>query len=206
MRKLLYLPGSAGYSASISFHEGLGMFYREDRLAVMIDGVNLNGMLRALDFEIDFKALRDEFARRGRMTRISYHTPLPETDEHLPVRPLLDWLDYNGYTVVTRPAREYEDASGRRRLKGSANTSLVVDALDLSPHIDHLVLISGDGDFVPLVESLKRKGIRVTVISTIKSSPPMASDDLRRAADHFVDLDGWKEAIRKHRDAHRSVA
>src|SRR5690606_24165320 len=102
--------------------------------------------------------------------------------------PLIDWLDYNGYKVVTKPVKEFIDSSGRRKVKGNMDIELAVDAMQMVEHVDHIVLFSGDGDFRSLVEALQRKGRKVSVVSTLQSQPPMIADDLRRQADHFIDL------------------
>lgn len=171
------------------------MFYRDDRLALFIDGSNLYAAAKALGFDIDYKLLRAEFMRRGKLVRAFYYTALLENDEYSPIRPLVDWLNYNGFTMRTKPAKEYTDSLGRRKVKGNMDVELCVDALELAPHIDHAVLFSGDGDFKPLVEALQRKGVRVSVCSTIRSQPPMISDDLRRQADNFIDLEDLKEVV-----------
>jgi uncharacterized LabA/DUF88 family protein len=129
------------------------------------------------------------------LVRAYYYTALLETDEYSPLRPLVDWLGYNGYAVVTKPAKEFTDATGRRRVKGSVDIEMAVDALDLSPHLDHVVLFSGDGDLRRLVESLQRRGLRVTVVSTIRTQPAMIADELRRQADIFLDLADLAEHI-----------
>ena len=171
------------------------MFYRDERLALFIDGANLHAAAKGLGFDIDYKLLRDEFARRGRMLRACYYTAMLENDEYSPIRPLVDWLHYNGFTLVTKPAREYVDSQGRRRVKGNMDVELTIDALGLAPRIDHAVLFSGDGDFKPLVEALQRLGVRVSVVSTIRSQPPMIADELRRQADNFIDLEDLREVI-----------
>ncbi len=171
------------------------MFYRDDRLALFIDGSNLYSAAKALGFDIDYKLLRQEFMRRGKLLRAFYYTALLETDEYSPIRPLVDWLNYNGFTMVTKPAKEFIDSTGRRKVKGNMDIELAVDAMELAPHVDHIVLFSGDGDFKPLVESLQRSGVRVSVVSTIRSQPPMISDELRRQADNFIELDDLREVI-----------
>ncbi|MBW7920731.1 MAG: NYN domain-containing protein [Rubellimicrobium sp.] len=171
------------------------MFYRDERLALFIDGSNLYATARNLGFDIDYKLLRSEFMRRGKLLRAFYYTAVLESDEYSPVRPLVDWLQYNGFTMRTKPAREYIDAQGRRKVKGNMDIELAVDAMELAPHIDHMVLFSGDGDFRSLVEAIQRKGVRVSVASTTRSQPSMISDDLRRQADNFIDLDELREVI-----------
>lgn len=162
--------------------------HASERVAVFIDGANLYSAARALQFEMDFRKLLEEFRKHGRLIRATYYTALIEDQEFSPIRPLVDWLDYNGYSVVTKPTREFTDAQGRRRIKGDMDIEIAVDMLEAAAHTDHLVLFSGDGDFAPLVEALQRKGARVSIVSTVRSNPPMAADDLRRAADNFVDL------------------
>ena len=168
---------------------------RSERLAVFIDGANLYAASRTLGFDVDYKNLLAHFRRQGYLIRAYYYTALLETDEYSPLRPLVDWLGYNGYAVVTKPAKEFTDATGRRRVKGSVDIEMAVDALDLAPHLDHVVLFSGDGDLRRLVESLQRRGLRVTVVSTIRTQPAMIADELRRQADIFVDLADLAEHI-----------
>lgn len=163
-------------------------FYPTDRIALFIDGANLYSAAKALGFDIDYRKLLDEFKKRGVLIRAYYYTAIAENDDYSPIRPLVDWLDYNGFTLVTKPAREFTDAQGRKRWRGDMDIEIAVDMLQMAETADHLVLFSGDGDFRALVEAVQRKGRRVTVVSTMKSQPPMTSDDLRRQADNFVDL------------------
>ena len=171
------------------------MFYKDERLALFIDGSNLYAAAKALGFDIDYKLLRHEFMRRGKLLRAFYYTALLENDEYSPIRPLVDWLHYNGFSMVTKPAKEYTDSQGRRKVKGNMDIELCVDAMELAPRVDHIVLFSGDGDFRPLVESLQRQGVRVSVVSTIRSQPPMIADELRRQADNFIELNELKDVI-----------
>lgn len=171
------------------------MFYRDERLALFIDGSNLYAATKALGFDIDYKLLRSEFMRRGKMVRAFYYTALIENEEYSPIRPLVDWLDYNGFTLVTKPAKEFTDSTGRRKIKGNMDIELAVDAMEMADHVEHIVLFSGDGDFRSLVAALQRKGVRVSVVSTIRSQPPMIADDLRRQADNFIELEELKDVI-----------
>src|SRR5215218_116624 len=168
---------------------------RSERLAVFIDGANLYAASRTLGFDVDYKNLLAHFRKQGYLVRAYYYTALPETDEYSPVRPLVDWLGYNGYSVITKPAKEFTDATGRRRVKGSVDIEMAVDVLDLTPHLEHVVIFSGDGDLRRLVEAVQRRGVRVTVISTIRAQPAMIADDLRRQADAFLDLSELAEHI-----------
>jgi uncharacterized LabA/DUF88 family protein len=164
------------------------MFYKDERLALFIDGANLFAAGKSLGFDIDYKLLRQEFMRRGKLVRAFYYTALLESEEYSPIRPLVDWLQYNGYTMVTKPAKEFVDSQGRRKIKGNMDIEIAVDMMEMAPQVDHIVLFSGDGDFRRLIEAVQRKGVRVTVVSTVLSSPPMVADELRRQADLFLDL------------------
>lgn len=159
-----------------------------DKIAVFIDGANLYATSRGLGADIDYKRLLKEFQSRGNLLRAFYYTALIEDQEYSSIRPLLDWLDYNGYTVVTKPVKEFTDSTGRRKVKGNMDIELAVDAMELAEHVDQIVLFSGDGDFRPLVEAIQRRGVRVTVVSTVSTQPPMVADELRRQADVFLDL------------------
>jgi len=157
-----------------------------NKLALFIDGANLYATAKTLGFDIDYKRLLREFQSRGNLVRAFYYTAIIEDQEYSSIRPLIDWLDYNGYTVVTKATKEFIDASGRRKVKGNMDIELAVDAMELAGHVDQIVLFSGDGDFRSLVEAVQRRGVRVTVISTIASQPPMIADELRRQADVFT--------------------
>lgn len=164
------------------------LIYPNERLALFIDGANLFAATRALGFDIDFKRLRELFASRGRLIRALYYTALLEDQDYSPLRPLVDWLEYNGYAIVTKPAKEFVDAAGRRKVKGNMDIELAIDVLELAPALDHVVLFSGDGDFRRLIEAVQRRGLRVTVVSSLKTQPPMVADELRRQADVFIEL------------------
>jgi uncharacterized LabA/DUF88 family protein len=186
-------------STSSARNGDAGIFYKEDRLAIFIDGANLYGAARSLGFEIDYKKLLKWGASKGRLVRAFYYTALIEDQEYSPIRPLVDWLDYNGYTMVTKPTKEFTDASGRRKIKGNMDIELAVDVMEMAEHVNHILLFSGDGDFRRLIESVQRKGVRITVVSTVKSQPPMVADELRRQADHFLELQTLAPYIaRKH--------
>lgn len=163
-------------------------FYPNDRLALFIDGANLHATAKNLGFDIDFKRLLDEFRKRGLLIRAYYYTTIVDDQDYSSIRPLVDWLDYNGFTLVTKAAREFTDRDGRKRFRGDMDVEMAVDMMQIAPRADHMVLFSGDGDFGALIEAVQRQGVRVTVVSTLKTQPAMASDDLRRAADSFVDL------------------
>src|SRR6202047_2279925 len=178
------------------------LFYPEEKIGLFIDGANLYAAARALGFDIDYKRLLDLFGAKGRLIRAFYYTALLDEQEYSPIRPLVDWLHYNGYTMVTKPTKEYTDATGRRKIKGNMDIELAIDVMEMAQYLDHIVLFSGDGDFRRLVEAVQRKGARVTVVSTVRSSPPMVADELRRQADVFVELQDLAQGIMRvhHRD------
>lgn len=173
-------------------------FYPQERTALFVDGANLYATARSLGFDIDYKRLLELFANECRLVRAFYYTALVEDQEYSPIRPLIDWLDYNGYTMVTKPTKQFHDSdTGRRKVKGNMDIELAIDMLEMSHHLDHVVLFSGDGDFRRLVEAVQRKGVRTTVVSTIRTSPPMIADELRRAADSFIDLETLRQDIER---------
>ena len=160
----------------------------QERIALFIDGANLYATAKTLGVDIDYKKLLREFQSKGRLIRAFYYTALIDDQEYSSIRPLIDWLDYNGYAVVTKPTKEFVDSMGRRKVKGNMDIELAVDAMEMAEHLDHMVLFSGDGDFRSLVEAVQRKGVRVSVVSTVTTQPPMVADELRRQADEFVDI------------------
>ncbi len=174
--------------------------YSQEKIGLFIDGSNLYATARALGFDIDYKSLLELFASKGQLVRAYYYTALMEDQEYMPIRPLVDWLDYNGYTMVTKPTKEFTDTMGRRKIKGNMDMELAIDVLEMAEHIDHAILFSGDGDFRRLVEAVQRRGVRVTVVSTFQSSPPMVADELRRQADTFVELNDLASKISRSGD------
>ncbi|MDV7341460.1 NYN domain-containing protein [Terasakiella sp. A23] len=177
------------------------IFYPQERMGLFIDGSNLYAAARSLNFDIDYKRLLEVFANKGHLIRAFYYTALVEDQEYSPIRPLVDWLDYNGYTMVTKPTKEFTDAQGRRKIKGNMDIELAIDVMEMAEHLDHIVIFSGDGDFRRLVEAVQRKGVRVTVVSTTKSNPPMVADELRRQADNFIDLTELEDTVTRPSNA-----
>lgn len=171
------------------------MAKEHERIALFIDGANLYAAAKSLGFDIDFKRLLKRFQNDGYLLRAYYYTAIAEDQEHMSIRPLVDWLAYNGYSVITKPAKEFVDGSGRRKIKGNMDIELAVDALEIADKVDHIYLFSGDGDFRSLVEAIQRKGTKVTVVSSVKSQPPMIADELRRQADHFLELSWLMEEL-----------
>jgi len=162
--------------------------YPTERIALFIDGANLYSAAKALNADLDFKKLVEKYRAGAVLVRAYYYTAVIEGEEFSPIKPLVDWLDYNGFTVVTKPVKRFTDALGHVRTKGNMDIEIAVDMLEFAPHVDHVVLFSGDGDFRRLVQAVQAKGVRVTVVSTTRTQPPQIADELRRQADAFVEL------------------
>ena len=171
------------------------LFYPHERTALFIDGANLHSAAKSLGFDIDYRRMLDLFISKGQLVRAFYYTALIEDQEYSPIRPLVDWLDYNGFSMVTKAAKEFTDHQGRRKIKGNMDIELAVDVMEMAEHVQHIVIFSGDGDFRSLVEAVQRKGVRVSVVSTVRSQPPMVADELRRQADNFIELASLQSAI-----------
>ena len=176
------------------------LIFPHERLGLFIDGSNLHAASRALGFSIDFKRLLHVFRQQSQLVRALYCTMLIDEDGPNPLRPLINWLEYNGYTTITKPAKQYRDGEcwhPRNRI----DVDLAVDAMRLSSFLNHAVLFSGNGDFKALVAALQEHGTRVTVVSTVVTQPAMVADELRRQADQFVDLADLADHIGRPIDA-----
>jgi uncharacterized LabA/DUF88 family protein len=172
------------------------MSVSSNKLALFIDGPNFYATAKALAIDVDYKRILTEFESRGTLVRAFYYTAIIEDQEYSSIRPLVDWLDYNSFTVVTKATKEFVDSTtGRRKVKGNLHIELAVDAMDLAGRIDEMVLFSGDGDFRSLVEAVQRRGVRVSVVSSIATQPAMVADELRRQADVFIDLKDLQSTI-----------
>jgi len=178
-----------------------------EKTALFIDGSNFYAATRLLNMDIDYARLHQYFSQDANLIRAYYYTALPEDQEFSPLRPLIDWLDYNGFAVVSKLTREFTDPeTGKKRTKGNMDMELALDMLKLAPHIDHAILFSGDGDFCRLLEDVQGIGVRVTVVSTTKTSPPMAADSLRRMADVFIEMDNIRDQIARPPRANEAVS
>ena len=180
-------------------------FYPTERVALFVDGANLYATAKTLGFDIDYKRLLGLFRQKGQLVRALYYTALAEAQEYSSIRPLIDWLDYNGYTMVTKPTKEFTDSMGRRKVKGNMDTELTVDAMKLSEQLDHVVIFTGDGDFRALVQALQERGKRVSIVSTLQTQPPMVADELRRQADQFIDIADLEQLICRDQGMQRQV-
>jgi len=181
------------------------IFYPHERMALFVDGANLYSAAKSLGFEIDYRRLLDLFISKGQLVRAFYYTALIEEQDYSPIRPLVDWLDYNGFTMVTKPAKEFTDQQGRRKVKGNMDIELAVDVMEMAENVQHIVIFSGDGDFRRLVEAVQRKGVRVSVVSTTRSQPPMVADELRRQADNFIELTDLENIITREAQDHEAT-
>ena len=168
---------------------------KTNRIALFIDGANFYATTRTLGLDVDYKRVLKEFESRGTLVRAFYYTMISEDQNYVSLRPLVDWLVYNGFTVVKKVAKEFVDSAGHRKVKGKLEVELAVNAMELAKHIDEMFLFSGDGDFRSLVEAVQRRGVRVTVVSSFAAQPPMIADELRRQADAFIDLDTLRTKI-----------
>ena len=156
-------------------------FNPQERIALFIDGPNLYSAARSLGFDIDYKNLLDVFRQKGSLVRAFYYTALVEDQEYSPIRPLIDWLDYNGYTMVTKPAKEHTDASGRRKVKGNMDIELAIDMLEMAQHIDHAVRHAAtrmpttcrtSSKIRPRADQRRRTPKRVSTIATTCTKTP----------------------------------
>lgn len=175
------------------------VFYPEERIAIFVDGANFYTTCKTLDFDVDYKKMLQLFQEKGRLVGARYYTAILEHEDYSPIRPLVDWLNYNGYQVITKPAKSYTDREGRSKIKGNMDVELALDMVELAEHVDHIILCSGDGDFRAAVEVCQRKGTRVSVLSSMRTKPSMLADELRRQANHVIELSDMENLIGRPR-------
>lgn len=161
------------------------------KTAVFIDGANLWATVKALGYSIDFSTFLTAFSNDGSLLRAYYYTAtLEDPTGQVTIRPLIDWLEYHGYSVVHKPSKSFTDQqTGLTKIKGNMDIEIAVDAMRMADHVDQIILFTGDGDFSYLVKGLQAKGVFVVVVSSIETIPVMIADELRRACDKFIDLD-----------------
>lgn len=175
------------------------VFYPEERIAIFVDGANLHSTTKSLDFDIDYKKMLELFKKKGRLVNARYYTAILEHEDYSPIRPLVDWLNYNGYQVISKPAKTYIDRDGRSRIKGNMDIELALDMVEMAKHVDHIILCSGDGDFRAAVDACQRKGTRVSVLSSMRTKPSMLADELRRQANDVIELSDMEKLIGRPR-------
>jgi uncharacterized LabA/DUF88 family protein len=168
-----------------------------DRIALFIDGPGLHYAAKNLGFDIDYRRLLQEFSRFGRVLRAFFYTGTREADKFNSARPLIDWLEYNGFTVRAKSVKEFDDGEGRRKMKRNIGVDLAVDALEIAALVDHIFLFSGDGDLRVVAAAMQRKGVRISVVSSLRTQPPMIADELRRQADNFIELEVLRKSIER---------
>lgn len=156
----------------------------DERVSFFIEGANFYAAAKTGNVTVDYRKLLSHFEDNSIFKRAYYYTAVAEDQEYNSIKPLLDFLEYNGYSLVTKPLKEFIDGQGRRKTKGSLDVEMTVDMLNACKFSDHIVLFSGDSDFLPVIQEMKRNGIRVTVVSHMET----VADDIRRAADRFVNL------------------
>jgi len=179
-------------------------FFQNEKIGVFIDGQHLYNVSRGLGFDVDYRDLLKFFREQGRLVHAYYYAALLENEEYTPLRPLMDWLDYNGYLVVSKSAREYTDANGNRRVQSNMDVDIATDMLEQANHLDHFVLVSGSGNLRRPIEALRAKGARTSVMTSVKTAPPMCSDDLRRACDEFIEINEVMEHFTRRRTEPRT--
>lgn len=190
-------------SFSMKFKERITMLNikPDQRFAAFIDGSNFHASTKALQFDVDFEKLLQALRQTGHLVRAYYYTALPDNNEYSPIKRIADWLDYNGYTVVSKPWRDFTNSeTGQRRKKGNMDMELALDMIKIANHVEHVVLFSGDGDFCRLLHEVQDKGVSVTVISSHK----LVADTLRRQADDFIEINQIRHLIERDAQSQNS--
>jgi uncharacterized LabA/DUF88 family protein len=176
----------------------------EARVALFIDGESLNEATKALGSNVDFRKLRDVFGSQNRLLRAHYYALVPPR-EFVTIKPLLDWLSFNGYSVTEKPLKERVSSNGHARMSGSIAIELTIDALQTAPHVDTIVLVTGDCRYRPLVSEIQMRGVRVIAVSTRAVRPAVISDELVRQVDEFVELADLLPQISRSRSPREAV-
>lgn len=158
------------------------------KTAIFIDGANLSSSASQIGMRIDFKKLLTFYEKNYDLIRAYYYTALSDNAAYKNIHSLVDWLSYNGYNVISKKAKEFVSEDSVKRIKGNMDCEIIVGMLEMAPHVDHLILFSGDGDFRCVVEAVQRMGKRVTIVSAARGDQSVTADELIRQADYFVDL------------------
>lgn len=199
-----------------------------ERLAIFIDGSNFrHATFNAFGMRVDYSRLLRYFSRDAFLIRayyytgewddaaISYYLRHVNPADPAAVRADLErqrdadrrfwrFLDRSGFRVVRKPVRVFRDAQGDVRVKADLDLELAIDMLTLAEKCDTQVLVSGDGDFVPLVNAVAARAVRVVVLSTqaeeaFQNAHYRASDDLLDAADEFLSIESVRPHIERDR-------
>lgn len=179
-------------------------FHQDERLAIFIDGQHLFSASRNLGFDVDYRNFLECFRKKGKVIRAYYYAVHVDNGEYSPLKPLTDWLAYNGYALSMRTTTEHTDSQGRRRIPHT-DLEMLADMFGIADHVDHMVIVTGNGGYCRGVSLIQQRGVRVSVLSSIKTDSPMLSDDLRRTCDQFIELQEIKsEFTRVNREPRMS--
>lgn len=167
--------------------------------AVLIDGYNTLSTTKLLKFDIDFRKLLNLFQNKTRLVKIYYFASLRDNPaDHDPMIPVIQWMMYNGYNVISKKMNEFMNIDNIQS-KGNMDVEISVTVLEMVKSVDHIVLFTGDENFRFLIEAVQRMGTRITVCSSMQCQPQIMSDDLRRQADNFIELNNLKSEIQRNR-------
>ena len=157
--------------------------HKEQRVGVFVDVSNMYHSAKSLyDAKVNFKEiLKTAAAGRKLIRAISYVLKSNNPDE----QGFFDALAGQGFSVKMKDLQVYYDGTK----KGDWDVGLAMDAVRLAPKLDVVVLVSGDGDYVPLVEYLQHQGVLVEAMAFRES----ASGKLIEAVDEFIDLSEEQE-------------
>lgn len=158
---------------------------------VLIDGANMSFAMNAIGRRFDWKKLRHFFveADYGLCLGLRYYTAIHErADGEQPLRKIVDWLSYNGYLVVSKMTKSYENSDGSTRIKGNMDIEMATDMIRFAPRVDKIHLFTGDADFTYAVKAVQDMGVIVDVYSTMQGANSIIGDDLRRQANNYIDI------------------
>ncbi|HOX26223.1 MAG TPA: NYN domain-containing protein [Candidatus Krumholzibacteria bacterium] len=161
-----------------------------DKVAIFIDGENIHYSAKHLNMRLDYLKLCRRLAGKRRLLRAYFYTAISAQSEGK--IDFINFLKLNGFTVVTREVKSFSEPDATNRsVRSALDMELAMDIVNLCPHVDTVILCSGDGDFRPLVEAVARRGKHVEVCALRE----MTSTDLIAAADVYVDLGSLKDEI-----------
>lgn len=162
---------------------------RQPVTRVYIDGNNLSFAAKKMDINVDFKALRLFFMPETGQASFNYYMGVVDRPT-LNHQRFVSSLEKYGYQVAQLPIAQFQD--GTTKTVGDDMT-MGIDIFESSQKGDRVILISGDGDFIPVVKRIQAKGVKVTVAGYENRT----SYQLRQISDDFIDLDQIKYQIAK---------
>jgi uncharacterized LabA/DUF88 family protein/cold shock CspA family protein len=201
----------------------------KQKIAIFIDGANFQkATFEAMGMEINFRGLLEVLSEQAFLVRayyytgefdsdaISHYVNLKETN-HLYTSDMLRdemhrrlkkdrgfhrWLNRNGYKVVTKGVRVFKDADGEVSMKANVDIEIAIGMLTMAEHVDKMILVSGDGDFAPLIDAVSSKGVRVAVVTTqnrrAQTNGYRGSDLLIDAADEYIPIEKIRTRIERN--------